>query len=89
MEANEMLDAIEAELTNEGKGVPFKRYFRTSLSDEERARLRAIPNLTPGDFRTVREELYYLKGRQTNAARLEALEAESAAKGLARAKIGF
>ena len=57
--------------------------------DEERTRLQAIPNLTPGDFRTVREELYYLKGRQTNAARLEALEAESAAKGLVRAKIGF
>jgi len=76
-------------LTDEGKGVFFKRYFKTPLTAEETVRLNAIGNLTPGDFRTVREELFYLSERQTNAERLEALEAESAAKGRERARIGF
>jgi len=76
-------------LTDEGKGVFFKRYFKTKLTTEEQTRLNAIENLTPGDFRTVREELYYLSEKQTNAERLDALEAESQAKGIARARIGF
>lgn len=76
-------------LTDEGKGIFFQRYFKTPLTDEERNRLNGIANLTPGDFRTVRESLYYLSDRQTNTARLNALEAESEAKGLKRAKIGF
>ena len=76
-------------LTDEGKGIFFQRYFKTPLTDEERSRLNGIANLTPGDFRTVRESLYYLSARQTNTARLNALEAESEAKGLKRAKIGF
>ena len=76
-------------LTDEGKGIFFQRYFKTPLTDEERSRLNGIANLTPGDFRTVRESLYYLSDRQTNTARLNALEAESEAKGLKRAKIGF
>ena len=76
-------------LTDEGKGIFFQRYFKTPLTDEERSRLNGIANLTPGDFRTVRESLYYLSDRQTNTARLNALEAESESKGLKRAKIGF
>ena len=76
-------------LTDEGKGIFFRRYFKTPLTAEEQSRLNGIANLTPGDFRTVRESLYYLSDRQTNAARLNALEAESEAKGLNRAKIGF
>ena len=76
-------------LTNEGKDIFFERYFKTPLTDDERKRLNNIANLTPGDFRTVRESLYYLSDRQTNAERLKALEAESEAKGLSRAKIGF
>lgn len=76
-------------LTDEGKGIFFQRYFKTPLTDEERSRLNGIANLTPGDFRTVRESLYYLSDRQTNTARLNALEAESEAKGMKRAKIGF
>lgn len=76
-------------LTAEGKGVFFKRYFKTPLTAEEQTRLNAIANLTPGDFRTVHEELFYLSDKQTNAERLDALEAESAAKGAVRAKIGF
>ena len=76
-------------LTDEGKGIFFRRYFKTRLTAAEKIRLQAIDKLTPGDFRTVREELYYLAGKQTNAARLEALEAESALKGRESAKIGF
>lgn len=76
-------------LTDEGKRIFFERYFKTPLTEEEGSRLDAISNLTPGDFRTVREELFYLEDKQSNSARLEALEAESAAKGRARAKIGF
>jgi len=76
-------------LTDEGKGIFFERYFSTPLTAEEKIRLNAISNLTPGDFRTVREELFYLSDKETNAERLEALEAESAAKGRERARIGF
>ena len=76
-------------LTNEGKAIFFRRYFKAPLTAEERGRLNGIDHLTPGDFRTVRERLYYLSGRQTNAERLNALEAESKAKGLDHAKVGF
>ena len=76
-------------LTDEGKDIFFRRYFKTRLTASEQARLKAISNLTPGDFRTVREELFYLVGKQTNSARLSALEAESAAKGKTSSKIGF
>ena len=76
-------------LTDEGKGIFFEKYFNTPLTEEESARLKAIGNLTPGDFRTVREELFYLSDNQTNAERLDALEAESEAKGKERSKIGF
>lgn len=76
-------------LTDEGKGIFFERYFKTPLSDDERTRLNGIAKLTPGDFRTVREELFYLADKQSNAARLDALEAESEAKGRTAGKIGF
>ena len=76
-------------LTDEGKGIFFERYFKTPLTDGERTRLNGIAKLTPGDFRTVREELFYLADKQSNAARLDALEAESEAKGRTAGKIGF
>lgn len=76
-------------LTNDGKRIFFDRYFKTPLTEDETARLDSIAKLTPGDFRTVREELYYLDDRQTNDARLSALEAESEAKGKETARIGF
>jgi hypothetical protein len=41
--------------------------------------LEAIENLTPGDFRTVRQSLYYLD-EVSNSARLSALEQESCVK---------
>ena len=53
--------------------------FQTVLSAGELKELEAIANLAPGDFRTVRQVLYYLDD-DSNAARLAALAKESAAK---------
>ena len=80
-----------AALDDEGKVKFFSRYFKSELSADERRRLLSIPNLTPGDFRTVRERLYFLAGKNgaDNACRLAALEVESAAKRDSRAHIGF
>jgi SpoVK/Ycf46/Vps4 family AAA+-type ATPase len=66
-------------LDNYGKTVFFERMFATKLTTTERRRLEAIENLTPGDFRTVRQSLYYLD-EVSNAARLSALEQESSIK---------
>ena len=63
-----------------GKKHFFEHMFKTSLTDAEVAELERIPNLCPGDFRTVRQSLYYLGGAATNADRLEALRAESEVK---------
>ena len=76
-------------LTDDGKRIFFGRYFKAPLTEDESHRLSAIERLTPGDFRTVHEELYYLDDRQSNEARLAALEAESEAKGRGGSKIGF
>ena len=76
-------------LTDDGKAIFFDRYFKTPLTEEEKTRLNAISKLTPGDFRTVKEELFYLEDKQSNDARLTALEAEAEAKGKERGKIGF
>ena len=81
-------------LENYGKVVFFERMFQTKLTNAERRRLEVIENLTPGDFRTVRQSLYYLE-EVSNAARLSALEQESSMKkSLAKqtasnGKIGF
>ena len=66
-------------LDNYGKTVFFERMFATKLTTAERRRLEAIEKLTPGDFRTVRQSLYYLD-EVSNAARLSALEQESSVK---------
>ena len=69
-------------LDTTGKRLFFERMFGTRLNDLEAARLALIPNLAPGDFRTVRQSLYYLGGDVTNAMRLEALAKEGRAKGV-------
>ena len=59
---------------------------------EQAARLAGIPDLAPGDFRTVRQGMYYLGGNAKNGDRLAALERESETKGKNRystKKIGF
>jgi SpoVK/Ycf46/Vps4 family AAA+-type ATPase len=79
-------------LDNAGKKIFFERMFQTELNEAELAQLNAIPNLAPGDFRTVRQALYYLEN-DSNALRLESLAKESAAKpgtsGSSRSKFGF
>ena len=66
-------------LDNYGKTIFFERMFATKLTTAERRKLEAIEKLTPGDFRTVRQSLYYLD-EVSNAARLSALEQESSVK---------
>lgn len=67
-------------LENEGKRIFFDRAFRSSLADGEVRRLEAIPNLAPGDFKTVSQKLFYLGDGIGNAERLAALEQEVAIK---------
>ena len=53
-------------------------------------RLGELDNLTPGDFRTVRQPLYYLGGKRTALDYIAALERESDAKRAGEGKrIGF
>ena len=79
-------------LNDAGKKLFFERMFGTALTPEEEARLAKIPNLAPGDFRTVRQSLYYLE-ENSNALRLDGLENESrrrsGKKGDDAGKIGF
>ena len=80
-------------LGNEGKRLFFERMFQQPLTKEEGERLDGIAQLTPGDFRTVRQSLYYLGKAVDNAKRLDCLEDESRAKressGKPRKIVGF
>lgn len=81
-------------LTVEGKRLLFDRMFAgfgdVRMSPEQEARLRGIPDLSPGDFRTVRQGLVYAGGDVTVPALLEGLERESAAKRQGTtSKVGF
>ena len=67
-------------LDDAGKRLFFERMFKTTLGDADAARLREVRNLAPGDFRTVRQSLYYLGGSVTNAQRIDALARESEVK---------
>ncbi len=76
-------------LDEPGKRAFFERMFKTRLSDVEAVRLAAIPNLAPGDFRTVRQSLYYLGGAVSNEIRLNELEKECSLKKGTSRRIGF
>ena len=77
-------------LTSSGKRHFFKKFFDVDLSSEEECALDKLECLTPGDFRTVRQELYYLGDDVDNADRIAALEEEIRAKSLGRhCRIGF
>ena len=78
-------DYLEAD----GKRAFFERMFKTRLGDAEARRLAAIPNLAPGDFRTVRQTLYYLGGSVSNETRLNELEKECSLKKGCGRRIGF
>ena len=78
-------------LDEKGKRLFFERMFKANLSEGELAELGALRNLAPGDFRTVRQEQYYLGDEVTNADRIAALKEECAIKkdGRHSAAIGF
>ncbi len=78
-------------LDDDGKRLFFERTFKTTLTEDEFAELKAISNLAPGDFRTVRQEQFYLADEQTNMDRIAALKDECAYKkdSSAKPKIGF
>ena len=78
-------------LDDAGKKVFFEKMFKTTLADAEFAELKALRNLAPGDFRTVRQEQFYLDEDQTNLDRIAALREECLVKkdGEKTAKIGF
>ena len=63
-----------------GKKLFFERMFQTKLSAEEERKLASVPRLAPGDFRTVRQSLFYLGGHASNNDRIEALRRESESK---------
>ena len=67
-------------LKDEGKALFFERFFGVPLAARDRAELCAIPDLAPGDFRTVRQSMRYLGGATDAAALLRALREESGAK---------
>lgn len=71
-------------LTEDGKRTLFRRMFDPlgagELAPDFDRRLLSIPDLTPGDFRTVRQEFHYLEDGATCELLLDALERESAAK---------
>lgn len=76
-------------LDTAGKRLFFERTFKTRLSDVDAMRLAGIPSLAPGDFRTVRQSLFYLGGTVSNETRLNELEKESSLKKNAPRRIGF
>ena len=67
-------------LDDAGKKAFFERMFGTELSAEDLDALGALRNLAPGDFRTVRQELFYLGEDVTNEERIAALKEECAVK---------
>lgn len=77
-------------LDDDGKRLFFERMFNSKLSDIEAKRLDAVARLTPGDFRTVRQSLYYLGASVDNAMRIGELEKEARIKGTTGCdRIGF
>ena len=78
-------------LDDNGKRLFFERMFKSRLSDDELAELKSLRNLAPGDFRTVRQEQFYLGGEIANVDRIAALKEECAMKkdGTHLARIGF
>lgn len=78
-------------LEDDGKKRFFERFFKTPLGQDEMKALASIRNLAPGDFRTVRQELFYLGDEVSNMDRIEALREECARKkeGMGHGRIGF
>lgn len=68
----------------------FERFFAVKPEGEAGRRLAALDNLTPGDFRTARQSLYYLGGKRTAVDYVVALEREAEMKRAGEGRrIGF
>ena len=77
-------------LEPDGKHIFFDRAFKTPLTEKDTRRLDAIPNLAPGDFKTVSQRFFYLGEEVGNEERLSALEQEVALKkGTHKVCLGF
>ncbi len=78
-------------LDDAGKKIFFERFFKVTLADDELSELRELRNLAPGDFRTVRQEMFYLGADAGNKDRIAALKKECKVKkdGGLRTPIGF
>ncbi len=77
-------------LKDEGKKIFFQKVFGTQLTEDEERELLSIQELTPGDFRSVKESLRYLGDDATNAERLAGLREEVRLKpSVARTRVGF
>ena len=78
-------------LDDQGKRIFFERMFKTTLAEDEMCELKGIANLAPGDYRTVRQEQFYLDEDPSNRDRIAALREECALKkdGCRTSRIGF
>jgi SpoVK/Ycf46/Vps4 family AAA+-type ATPase len=69
-------------LTDEGKEIFFNTYFTKpmglpALNEEEKRQLFSIEQMTPSDFRNVRQQFFYLEDENlSNSEIIEALETE-------------
>ena len=70
-------------LDDNGKETFYRTYFKhlklPELTDTDREALHAIDRLTPSDYRNVRQQFFYLSGkeRMSNAEIIEALKQEA------------
>ena len=78
-------------LDDAGKKLFFERFFKTELAENDVLELSGLDNLAPGDFRTVRQEMFYLGEDANNQDRINALKEECKVKkdGNNRIPIGF
>ena len=72
-------------LTREGKEIFYRTYFKPlhmpELTESEKKSLHDIDQMTPSDFRNVRQQFFYLEDSElTNAEIIEALSAEVASR---------
>ena len=72
-------------LTGEGKEIFYRTYFKPlrmpELTESEKKSLHDIDQMTPSDFRNVRQQFFYLEDSElTNAEIIEALSAEVASR---------
>ena len=72
-------------LTEEGKEIFYRTYFRPlhvpELTESEKKALDGIGQMTPSDFRNVRQQFFYLEDSSlTNGEIIEALAAEVASR---------